>query len=143
VDADVLRPVESALQRLVAAGAELVEVELGWLQPLVSDITDQVQNHDLLPELSAYLAERGASFADVLQHASPDLRARFHECVLPGGSQFVTEAQYRRAVDELLPRLRAELHSLFESTGAVALIFPATRVPAPPLGVEDFLNIAG
>ena len=59
------------------------------------------------------------------------------ETALPGGSGFVTEAQYRAAVDVHLPALRTLYRDYFAHTGVQAIVFPTTILPAPKIGEES------
>jgi Asp-tRNA(Asn)/Glu-tRNA(Gln) amidotransferase A subunit family amidase len=63
--------------------------------------------------------------------------------VLARGSEVVTDAVYRKAVDDYLPRLRAVLRETFTRTKTVALVFPATMTTAPRIGDEGALLIGG
>jgi mandelamide amidase len=145
LDPEVERLANEALRKLEAAGAELVDADVPGLAELVDLTTNQVQNHDVRLELPKYLATYGAgvSFEEVLAQASPDIQKIFAQYVLPGGSAFVSEAEYRAAVDVHLPKLRATYRNYFASTGAAALVFPATMVTAPRIGEDSQVLIGG
>ena len=145
LDPEVERITEAALRALAAAGVVLVEAEVPDLAMLVRLITEQVQNHDVRPELAGYLKAFGAQvgFDEIVAAASADIRRIFARDVLPGGPGFVTEAVYRAAVDVHLPRLRETIHRYFAATGAAAIVFPATLVTAPPIGADSEVTIRG
>ncbi|HUI60919.1 MAG TPA: amidase family protein [Steroidobacteraceae bacterium] len=137
LDPETERITAAALQRLQRAGVELIEGDLPELPHLISLITDPVQNHDVRPSLTRYLARyrTGVSFAQLLAQASPDVRVMI-EAALPGGSDFVPEEQYQQAVKVHLPALHALYRDYFTRTGVQAIVFPTTILPAPKIGEE-------
>jgi indoleacetamide hydrolase len=141
LDPEVARVTDAALTKLKAAGVTLVETEIPELGDLIGKVTDQVQYHDTQPSLTHYLAEykTGVTFQQLVAQASDDIRATFAQYVLAGGSDLVTDAVYRQAVDDYLPRLRAVLRETFARTGTAALVFPATMTTAPRIGDEGTL----
>ncbi len=145
LDPEVERISNDALARLRDAGAILIESELPGVERLVDLTTDQVQNHDVRLALANYLAEysAGITLEELIAQASPDIRATFKSDVMPGGANLVTEAAYAAARDRYLPELRQLYRGYFERTGVAAMVFPATRVPAPRIGEETTLDIGG
>jgi mandelamide amidase len=133
LDAEIERVTTRALERLRQAGVELVESELPGLAALIDLITDPVQNHDTRFALPRYLEQyhAGVSFEQLVQQASPDIRAEFQSDVLADAPHAVTEAAYAAAVQTHLPQLRKLYADYFARTGVAAVIFPATMVPAP------------
>jgi mandelamide amidase len=145
LDPEVERLTSLALQKLKDAGAELVESELPDLARLIELTTNPVQNHDVRTALARYLKDYGTglSFDDVLNQASAAIRRDFHQDVLPGGPNFVTEAAYAAARDTHLPALRRLYQDYFARTRVEAMVFPTTLVPALPIGDEDAVTIRG
>jgi indoleacetamide hydrolase len=145
LDPEIERVTALALKRLEQAGAILVDAPLAGVAHLVALTTDQVQNHDARSALPRYLAEYGTGLTldELLERASPDIKAIFRSDVLPGGANFVTEPVYAAARDRYLPELKALFRSYFASTGVAAMVFPATRVPPPRIGDETTLDIRG
>ncbi len=145
LDPEVERITQAAFDRLRAAGAELVESELPGLATLIDLITEPVQNHDVRLTLASYLREyhAGITFDELVRQASPDIRAVFDGYVLPGSRNFVTDAVYDTAVHRQLPQLRQLYRDYFARTGVAAIIFPATMVPALPIGSENDVTIQG
>ena len=78
---------------------------------------------------------------DLIAKASPELQQKVRD-ILPGGRAFVTDSAYRQARDVYLPALRASIHRYFADTSVAAMVFPATRVPATPIG-QDPVSIGG
>lgn len=145
LDPEVERITHAALDRLRSTGVELIESELPGLATLIDLTTDPVQNHDVRLTLAGYLREyhAGVTFDELIRQASPDIRALFGSDVLPGGANFVSEAAYGAAVHTHLPRLRQLYRDYFKRTGVAAIVFPATLVPALPIGSEDDVMIQG
>ena len=145
LDPEVERLTAVALRRLQEAGVELVESQLPDLERLIDLITDQVQNHDVRGALEAFLRDyhAGVTLDDVVRLASPDIRATFQSDVLPGGAGFVSEDVYAAARDVHLPVLRRLYADYFARTGVAAMAFPATMVPATPIGADETVSIGG
>jgi Asp-tRNA(Asn)/Glu-tRNA(Gln) amidotransferase A subunit family amidase len=145
LDPDVERIAAQALHRLESAGVVLIEAPLPGIGPLVDHATNQIQNHDVRFALARYLATYGApvDLEQLIERASPDIQALFRSDVLPGGTNFVSETAYLAARDRYVPELKRAYHDYFAHHRLDAMVFPATRVPAPLIGDETTLDIAG
>jgi Asp-tRNA(Asn)/Glu-tRNA(Gln) amidotransferase A subunit family amidase len=139
LDREVERIIDAALANLKRAGAEIVEGELPELPRLISLTTDPVQNHDVKPSLTRYLAEyhTGLSFERLYAEASPDVRRLIEPAITPGGHDFVTDEQYAQIVSVHLPALRKLFADYFARSGVRAIALPTTILPAPKIGEED------
>jgi mandelamide amidase len=139
LDSDVEQVTTAALSALSAAGVELIEGELPELPHFIELITDQVQNHDVMPSLTRYLAEyhAGVSFEELLAQASPDVQRMIKPAITPGTRDFVPETQYQEIVRVHLPGMRAMYKEYFARSGVAAIVFPATILAAPKIGEED------
>jgi len=145
LDPEVDRITHAALDRLRAAGVELIESELPGLGGLIELTTEPVQNHDVRLTLADYLREyhAGVTFDELVRQASPDIQTLFGSYVLPGSPNFVAEAAYGTAVRTHLPKLRQLYRDYFKRTAVAAIVFPATLVPALPIGSEEDVTIQG
>jgi len=145
LDPEVERITTGALERLQAAGLQLLESELFGLARLIDLVTEPVQNHDVRLALPRYLREyhAGISFEQLVSQASPDIQQIFRRDVLPGGANFISEAAYAAVRDTHLPRLQSLYHDYFARSGVAAIIFPAIMVPALPIGTEEDVTIRG
>jgi mandelamide amidase len=143
LDTDVERITNEALKRLTDAGVVLVEADIPDLANLMSLTTDIVQGYHTKPMLTQYLQEfdTGVSFEELLEQASPDIKEAFHLYVL-GGAATPTEEQFIGARDVHLPALRTTLEDFYRDNDLAAMVFPATQIPAPPIGddLETTLN---
>ena len=145
LDPEVENIVAEALRTLQDAGVTLIEAQLPDLARLVGLTTIPIQNHDVRQALSDYLERyhAGVTFEEVLTGASADVRRDFAAGVMPGGRDFVTEEAYRQARDVYLPELRRRYQEYFARTGATAIVFPTTMVPAPHIGNDTVLEVRG
>jgi mandelamide amidase len=145
LDPDVERVTTRALTRLGDAGVVLVESTLPGLQALIDRSTQQIQNHDVRLALPQFLEAYGAgvSFEQLIAQASPDIQAVFKSDILPGAKDFVSEAAYAEARDEVLPALRKLFREYFAIQNVDAIVFPATMVPAPKIGDDDMIEVGG
>src|SRR5208283_2328312 len=112
---------------------------------LIDLITSPVQTHDVRLSLARYLSRyrTGITFEQLLSQASSDIQGSFRRDVLPGGANFVSEAAYAAVLSTHLPALRRLYRDYFSRTGAAAMLFPCTLVPALPIGAEADVRIRG
>jgi len=145
LDPEVERVTELALQRIKAAGAEIVETSMPGLKSLIDLTTDTVQLHDVRTALARYLKTYGTgiTFDEVVAQASADIQETFRNYVMPGAPNFVSEASYAAARDIHLPALRRLYQDYFGRTGVAAVVFPATMIAAPPIGEDASVIIQG
>ena len=142
LDPELERITASALARLQQAGVELVESEFPQLTNLHKSITGPIITHDVGPAIGSYLSEyhAGLDFEQLVSQASPGVRNDLRQ-VFPGGSDFVSDADYEVLVSSRVPELRRRYREYFARTGVAAIVFPATAVPAPPVGAEGAVSV--
>ena len=145
LDPEVERITDEALRKLQEAGIELVEIQMPDLTSLVELTTGPIQLHDVLITLKQYLEDyqAGVTFDQVMELASPDVKAVFGLYVLPAAKFFVSDAMYRSAREVHLPKLREQFRAQFAASGAAALVFPTTMVPPVPIGQDVDVVIRG
>jgi Asp-tRNA(Asn)/Glu-tRNA(Gln) amidotransferase A subunit family amidase len=139
LDPEVEHIIDRALESLRRAGVQIIEGELPELTRLISLTTDPVQNHDVKPSLTRYLAEyhTGVSFDQLYAQASPDVRRLIEPAITPGGRDFVTDEQYAQVAQVHLPALKKLFADYFARSGVSAIVLPTTILPAPKIGEED------
>jgi len=144
LDPEVERVAQAALDRLTDAGAILVEAEVPGLERYVAAITGPVQIHDVVPSLTAYLAEydAGISFDELYAQVSTDIREAFALYTVPGAPQGISEETYAAAI-ALLPEMRSAYATYFRDHDLTALVFPTTLVAATPIGQAETVEIRG
>ena len=143
LDSSVERIMAIVLEKLTDAGAVLVEADVPGLKSLIELTTAPVQLLDVVPRFSEYLEAYGAgvSFSDVLEQASDDIKEVFSRYVLPEGEYSLPEDAFVAARDVHLPALRATMRAYFHDNDIVAMVFPATMLPAPPIGEDTTVDI--
>jgi|SRR5579859_3792875 len=144
LDSEVERITNDALSKLQAAGVQLIEADVPDLARLVDLTTIAVQSHDFRFEMKKYLEKYGAgvSFEQVIAQASPNVQQDLHD-VLPGGKYFVEDKSYDEVCKVHLPKLKETYRQYFARTGVVAIVFPATMIPAPLIGEDVEVSING
>lgn len=142
LDPEVERIVDAGLARLRAAGAVIVEAEVGALAESVWLIAQRVLLHDLAGAMTRYLRDSGASvnIEQVFALASADVKQALDTYFAPGA---ISDQVYQTARDVDRPALQRMLANYFSNHGLSAMIFPATMVPATPIGQETSVVIGG
>lgn len=133
LDPEVEAACRSALDRLAADGAVLVEVEVAGLLAVAAEISFVIAMFEARSELAQFLAEldSGLSFDDLLAGvAGEDVRA------VLGSETAGAAVAYRTAMDNGLPALRQYYRALFASDALDAMAFPTTPILAPPIGAD-------
>jgi indoleacetamide hydrolase len=142
---EVERIATESLRKLEAAGAELIEAPLPGLAGLIERTTSIIQGREFAPEVTGYLERYGASvsFAQLMAAASEDVRHDIATSAAPGGRYYAADAVYRAAREQYLPELRAACQAYFAHTGAAAIVFPTTLIPAPRIGEDPGFDVSG
>ena len=142
LDPELERVTNAALARLREAGVELVESQFPQLANVHELITTPLITHDVGPAIGRYLNDYrvGLNFEQLVSQASPGVRNDLRH-VFPGGSDFVSDAAYDVLVNQKLPEFRRLYQDYFSRTGVAAIVFPATAVPALPVGAESDVTV--
>lgn len=139
LDDDTREAAEAALACLRRHGVTLVEIADAGLLALNQPVGFPVVIHEAYDDMRAYLSEEGVGI-DIEQLAmqihSPDVRALYHEWVLPrrlpSADGLVDVAPlYEAACNGGRQALKERYHDLFEAYGLHALVFPTTTRVAP------------
>ena len=130
LDPGVAAVIEASLDRLRQSGAELIEVDIPELKPLL-DALGRYRGNSLVHDLEAYIKESGAmTTADAIIHAvaDPQLRAGFERSLTSGSSSEVNDAE-----DRDLAALHQAYAAFFAGNRLSAFVIPATPEPAYPI----------
>ena len=143
IDGEVAQILERSLEKLRAAGVQLVDVELPDLADLYAKAGPPMAAYEVNADLAVYLAKYQTGLtvrAVVDQVASQDVKRLFETVIL--GDKAISDAVYREAVETHLPRLRQLYADTFAEQRFDALIFPTTPLPAQLLeqSIETTLN---
>lgn len=135
LDPRTAQVIEDVLQRLAAAGATIVPVDLPGLHDLASRTAWPISAYEAVAEVAGALAGRQppADVATIVEQiASPTVRERFN----PRQDKLARlEGPYREALEVLRPRLRQQLADCFSDHRLDALVYPTT--PFPAVAVAD------
>ncbi|MDR6900969.1 indoleacetamide hydrolase [Rhizobium miluonense] len=144
VDSEVAAICMEALQRLVAEGAELVEVDSRALPEPYAAAAMSISIYEGTLALSAFLSDHDIplTFAEVAdQVASPDVREILLAQLNPATA--ISPLAYEIATTEHLPALTSAYADIFKANRIDALAFPVCRLPAPELDQSSTVVIAG
>jgi mandelamide amidase len=146
LDSEVERITSVALARLTDAGVQIVETDFA---PLPADAFKTrrcraIQLTETRPDLDRYLEQDGSSLsveAIAREIATPGVKSVFERFIL--GPEAFTPAQYEAALHEYRPALQAAFATSFRDERLDATLFPATQVPALPIGQETEFEVRG
>lgn len=145
IDPALAAVVEGVIERLEAAGVTIIEAEVPGLGQMIEAITLPIQFHDVVPSLTAWLADSGSaiSFDQMFETVSPDVQGVLRRFALPGAPDAIPEERYRAARDVDLPALRMRLARWFTDHRIDAMLLPATMAPATLIGADQRTRIGG
>jgi mandelamide amidase len=135
----------AALDRLQAAGAEIVEVQMPGLVDLNGKISFPVALYEANVDLAKYL-KRYRIPLDVgglaEQIASPDVKGLFATTIVPGAKDAIPTKAYLDAL-AARPALQRLYTETFKKHNIAALVFPTTPLPAAPIGDDEKTKLNG
>ena len=141
---EVVRVANEAMERLAEAGVAFVEAEVEDLAAHVDAANYPIICHDTVRMIKGYLREfeTGVTFEQLLAMVGENIRDSL-EARVPGGRLWVSDEAYAAARDVHRPALREAFARCFRATGASAIVYPTTLMPAPPIGQELEVEIGG
>ncbi|MFI7584075.1 amidase family protein [Kocuria sp. M1N1S27] len=131
----------AALRALEAAGAELVGVDLRPARELAATAGMTIALHEFLPDLQAYLEERGTGRTlDEVEGGlgSPDVRRIWELAQVFRAA----DDEYRAAQEERRLALRLYTGAV-RAQGVAALVQPTCPLTARPLGDDETVELNG
>jgi len=136
VDAEVGHVVSDALQRLHAAGIELVHVSLPDVHQALA-VASIIIGYENMLSMSRFLREQqtGLTFEELLAQVSPNIRALYRTAA-PSHEVYETALRQRES-------LRSEVQQCFAAHRIEALVFPPILVPPPLLGDNMEVSVNG
>lgn len=144
IDPVLALSIETALARLAAAGAVIVEAAVPGLDTVIS-VAMAIQAHDVVPALERYLAESGApvDFETMFASVSHDVAQVFAQVGLRDAPSAIADDVYAAARDVARPALQQAMAAWFADHHIDAMLLPATMIPATPVGDQGDVDIAG
>jgi mandelamide amidase len=139
IDAECGRIVAAAIDRLRAAGVEIVNVELPASLREASDVERALLGYELLEGFSRFLANEGSgvSVDELVSQAGPNLKGLLAAGRNPGSQE------NHDALSRKQRHMRADAISMFRANRIAALAFAPSLTPAFPQGDPDQLVING
>jgi Asp-tRNA(Asn)/Glu-tRNA(Gln) amidotransferase A subunit family amidase len=135
----------AALDKIKAAGAEIVEVDMPGLADMNGKVSFPVALTEANTDLAAYLKKfeipldvKGVA----AQIKSPDVKGVFDGVIVPGAPKAMPPAAYKVAL-ETRPKLQKLYADTFAKNKIVALAFPTTPLPAAPIGDDEKTKLNG
>ena len=139
IDAECGRIVAAAIDRLEAAGAQIVPVELPASLRAAVDVELPLLRIELLPGLARFLAEEGTgvSVDQLVSQAGANLKGLLNDSRQP-----YSQEDYRKQ-DRKQRQMKAEAIAFLRANRIDALTFAPSLTPAFPQGDPDTLQING
>jgi indoleacetamide hydrolase len=145
LDAETEKLTLAALDKIKAAGAEIVEVDMPGLADLNGKVSFPVALFEANTDLAAYLKKFNIPL-DVkgvaAQIKSPDVKGVFEGTIVPGAPKPMPPEAYKAAL-QTRPKLQKLYADTFAKNKIVALAFPTTPLPAAPIGDDEKTKLNG
>jgi mandelamide amidase len=145
LDTEVEAVTLAALERIRAAGAEIVETDMPGLADLNGKISFPVALYEANVDLAKYLKTFGVPL-DVkgvaAQIKSPDVKGVYESMVLPGAPKAMPAEAYKAAI-AARPVLQKLYADTFAKNRVAVLAFPTTPLPAAPIGEDETTKLNG
>jgi len=138
VEAETRALMDAALEKLEAAGATLVPLDMAMIFTLNEKVGFPLALYEVRGDLAAYLEayETGVTIEALADEiASPDVRFVFANLVL--GDQAIPEPVYEAALNRVRPQLQAAYAEAFALNRLDGIVFPTTPLPAQPRATSD------
>ncbi len=145
LDAETEKLTLAALDKMKAAGAEIVEVDMPGLADLNNKVSFPVALFEANVDLAKYLKKFGIPL-DVkgvaAQIKSPDVKGVFDGMIVPGAAKAMPPEAYKAAL-ATRPKLQKLYADTFARNKLAALAFPTTPLPAAPIGDDEKTKLNG
>jgi mandelamide amidase len=145
VDTETEKLTLAAIDKLKAAGIEIVEVDMPGLKDLDDKVSFPVALFEANADLAKYLKKFGIPL-DVAgvagQIKSPDVKGVFDGMVVPGAQKAIPPEVYKVALTTR-PKLQKLFAETFAKNRIAALAFPMTPLPAVPIGDDEKTKLNG
>lgn len=132
LDHELQAVVNAARNKLVNAGAVLVETELSGVMDLNAKLSFPIALHEPIDDIPAYLKASGidnVTLADIAAKiASPDVKGAFGAITADAFGK-----AYQDAIEVQRPLLQKLYENYFRDNNLDAILFPTTIAPAPAI----------
>jgi indoleacetamide hydrolase len=145
VDVETEKLTLAAIDKLKAAGAEIVDVDMPGLKELDDKVSFPVALFEANEDLAKYLKKFDIPI-DVTgvakQIKSPDVKGVFDGMVVPGAQKAIPSEVYNAALSTR-PTLQKLFADTFAKNRIAAVAFPMTPLPAAPIGDDENTKLNG
>lgn len=134
VDPEVHHVFQRSLLQMKAAGAEIIEVDLGDdFASLALSATWSTFFRETRRDIVDFLnkQEIGVSFEQIHKTMRDQIKGAWDQFALPDAPGYLSDGDFAKTLDVDLPELRLRMESVFAQKGANLLLFPTTPCPAP------------
>lgn len=133
---------EAAVERLRAAGAQMVELSLPKIDAMNAAAGFPIALHEFVRDMADYLryAQRGVDLKRLVESIGSADVAAIARPLLAGGA--VSETAYRDAL-HARRQLQVVYAEAFAASGVRALLFPTTPLTAAPVGRDETVLLNG
>jgi len=138
LDAETKRLFDAAIARLEAGGATIVDIDIADIVDLAGKAGFPIALVEVKDDLDAFVKKHGAAEgieAVAAQVKSPDVKFVMDNLVL--GDEAPPRAVYEDVMTTVRPALIAAYEKALADSGADALVFPTTPLPAQPIEGSD------
>ncbi len=145
LDPEVERAMQHALDRFEAAGAELVRAIAPEVVADALSIATTIIAYENVASISAYLDRNftRVTFEQLIAQAGPNIQALYRAGQIPGvAGGSVSRESYEAALRQR-DALKAAVRTFFREHRIDVLVHPPVLAPAPPLGDNLLVEIAG
>lgn len=144
IDAEVEKLFRETLSKLKAAGAEIIEIDLGQdFATIAERATWGIFFHETKPAISDFLKANNVpvTFEQIYEDLSPNIKDAWSTFVVPTSAKYIGEGAYQG----FMTRDRPEIKRLYREAFAKvdALIFPTTPCTAPRIDTQWEFPVAG
>lgn len=144
LDAELALVIEDALRQLRAAGAILVDVGIPNINALNTAVSFPVALFEQPREFGVYLARANSGIS--ARQVAEQIAGSYEKTMLMAQldpSEAVTVQDYQDAMIIHRPALQRAYAEYFSANELVALVVPATPLPARPIGQDDTVELNG
>lgn len=141
IDTEVGQRFRQTLANLRAAGAVIVEVDLGDdFMSLALQANWPIFSHETMPSITRYLEEAGApvTFDEIYESLGADVKLKWANAIFADSRGYISNEAYLTTLNVHRPALQKRYEDCFRSNGIGGLIYPTTPTVAPKIGANDY-----
>lgn len=143
LDEETARLAYAALDKLKAAGVEIIEDDIAEIDKLDRDVDFPMSLYECKRDFVGFFEPYGIKIEDVIAKiGSPDVKYPFDHFVL--GDEAVTQEAYDEVMTKFRPIMVKAYENYFTRNKVDFIIIPTTAAPAKPIaGSEETVDLNG